>query len=171
MKYDFYKKLYEKNAAFLDSRNVAKKALPIFDKLLTASFFVAYAILCIFVIVTEVSAVQTLPVFFAPLLGLLVASILQLFVDRPRPYSEQGAGITPLVEKKTQGLSFPSRHLTCATVIATACLPYIAPLGIFLYFLSVLLLYTRFSLGLHYPADLLAGGVLGCVCGAFVFLL
>lgn len=171
MKYDLYKKLYEKNATFLNSRSLAKKALPLLDKVLTAICFVAYAILCIFAIVKKFKAVDMLPIFFAPMLGLLTASVLRLFLDRPRPYSEQGAGITPLATKKKSGSSFPSRHLACATVIATTCLPYVAPLGIFLYFTALLLAYIRFALGWHYPTDLLAGVVVGVLCGAFAFLL
>lgn len=171
MKHNLYKKLYEKNLAFLDSRSYAKKLLPTIDKALTGAFFVAYGALCIYAIIKKTSAVDMLPIFFTPMLGLLVVSVLQLMVDRPRPYNEQGANITPLVKKDKQGHSFPSRHLACACVIATTCLPYLMPLGIFLYFLVALLIYTRFSLGLHYPSDLFAGGAIGVVCGFAAFLL
>ena len=171
MKHDFYKKIYEGNANFLSSRSFAKKALPIIDKILTGGFFVAYGVLCLYAITKKTGAVDMLPIFFAPMLGLLVVSALQLLIDKPRPYSENGAGITPLVKKNKEGHSFPSRHIACACVIATTCLPYLMPLGIFLYFLSVLLIYTRFSLGLHYLSDLFAGGILGVLCGLSVFLL
>jgi membrane-associated phospholipid phosphatase len=145
--------------------------MPIIDKILTGVFFAAYGVLCIHAIIKKIGAVDMLPIFFAPMLGLLVVSTLQLLIDRPRPYSEKGAGITPLIKKNKDGHSFPSRHIACACVIATTCLPYLMPLGIFLYFLTVLLIYTRFSLGLHYPSDLFAGGILGVLCGLSVFLL
>ena len=171
MKHELYKKFYERNMNFLNSRSVAKKVLPFLDKLLTGAFFVGYTILLGYAItVKKVSAVDTLPLFFAPIFGLLVVSVLQLAIDRPRPYSEQGANIAPLEKKDKQGHSFPSRHLACAAVIATTCLPYLMPLGIFLYFLTILLSYTRYSLGLHYPTDLIAGNLVGILCGLTVFL-
>lgn len=155
---------------FLNTRSVAKKLLPLLDKILTGAFFVGYAILLGYAIIKKISAVDMLPIFFAPLFGLLAVSVLQLMIDRPRPYSEEGANITPLEKKDKQGYSFPSRHLACAAVIATTCLPYLMPLGIFLYFLSILLSYTRYSLGLHYPTDLIAGNLVGILCGLTVFL-
>ena len=125
MKYDFYKKCYEKNAAFVEKRPALKKALPLFDKGLTALFFLAYIGLCLYALVKNVSGVELMKILFPPLLCLLVVTVLRFTIDKPRPYMAEGAGITPLItKKKGDNQSFPSRHIASATVIATTFLPF-----------------------------------------------
>lgn len=172
MKYD-YKALYEKNAAFFTERPKAKKALKLLNLLLTWLFFVAYALLLIYAtFIDRLPTKELVAILFVPLLCLTVVSVLRLAIDRPRPYEEQGAGITPLFEKKS-GLnkSFPSRHLACATVIAMTFLAHMPIVGGFLLFSALLLAYVRFACGVHYPSDLLAGIGVGVVCGALLFVL
>ena len=110
-------------------------------------------------------------ILFTPLMALLTVSVMRLAIDRPRPYAEDGAGITPLVEKKSDGKSFPSRHLACAAVIAMSFLPYYPIAGAFLLGGSAVLGYIRFALGVHYPSDLVAGMGLGIALGSLIFLL
>ena len=111
-------------------------------------------------------------ILFVPLLTLLTVSVLRLAITRPRPYTEAGAGVTPFIDKKKVDFkSFPSRHLACATVISMVFLPFYPIAGGCLLGASVLLGYIRFATGLHYPSDLLAGGVLGIVLGSFIFIL
>lgn len=172
MKYDFYKKCYEKNAAFVEKRPALKKALPLFDKGLTALFFLAYIGLCLYALVKNVSGVELMKILFPPLLCLLVVTVLRFTIDKPRPYMAEGAGITPLItKKKGDNQSFPSRHIASATVIATTFLPFFPAISITFYCFALLLTYVRFSLGLHYISDLAAGGVLGVVLGLVVYIL
>ncbi len=110
-------------------------------------------------------------IFFLPALALLLVSTLRVAVDRPRPFSEEGAGITPLREKKRGRNSFPSRHVTCAAVIATIFLPFLSAVSATLFLFCIALGYARFALGWHYPSDLLVGGLLGVAVGVFVFFL
>ena len=172
MKYDIYKKCYEKNAAFINSRPALKKALPLLDKALTLFFFLAYAFLIMYALIKKFSAVQLMGVLFPPLACLLVVTVFRLTVEKPRPYTENGANITPFMKKKdSDNSSFPSRHLACAMVIATVFLPHLSMMAGVLYFFAIILAYVRFSAGLHYISDLAAGGLIGLLTGLLIFIL
>ena len=172
MKYD-YVTLYNKSAAFYNARPTAKRALKIGNITLTWLFFACYGILWMYVLDIEpLETMDWIKILFVPLLTLLTVSVLRLAVQRPRPYAEAGAGITPLIEKKkVDDKSFPSRHLACAAVIAMTFLPYYPIAGVFLLGASLLLGYIRFALGLHYPTDLLAGWGIGACLGCLMFVL
>ena len=171
MKLD-YNNLYARNVQFLEKRPLAKKLLPLLSHALTSLFFVAYAGLLIYLFKKDFGAVDRMKAIFAPLTCLLLVTVLRLAIDRPRPYSAEGAGIIPYAQKKGQdNKSFPSRHLACAAVISVTFFPYFLAGGIILSVFAVLLALIRFSLGLHYPTDLLAGLFLGAVCGCIPFFM
>lgn len=172
MKYDFYKKCYEKNTAFIEKRPLFKKALPLLDKGLTIFFFAAYGVLCLYALMKNMSAVELMKILFPPMLCLLVVTVLRITVEKPRPHTENGAGITPLVKKKNgDNQSFPSRHIASAMVIATTFLPFFPAGAIVLYLFTLVLAYVRFALGLHYISDLAAGGVIGLIMGLLTIIL
>ena len=172
MKYD-YVTLYNKNVEFYDAHPIAKRVLKLSNTLFTLLFFICYGVLWLSALfLNPLGATDLIKILFVPLLTLLSVSVMRLAIQRPRPYTENGAGITPLVEKKkADDKSFPSRHLTCAAVIAMVFLPYYPIAGVFLLGGSLLLGYIRFALGLHYPSDLFAGWGLGVAFGSFIFLL
>ncbi len=170
MKYS-YVSLYEKNAAYFRARPNLKKCLPFFDRFLSLAFALAYGAFVLCAIALEYPAEDLVKILFAPALCLFLVSLLRLAVCRPRPYSKQGANITPLYQKKgASDHSFPSRHLACAFVIAATILPYSMGAGVCLTVFGALLAYTRFALGWHYPSDLLGGTVLGALCAIPVFV-
>ena len=149
MKYD-YVTLYNKNVAFYRTRPTAKRALKIGNVMLPWVFFACYGILWVYALFIESwETMDLIKILFVPLLTLLTVSVMRIAIQRPRPYAEEGAGITPMVKKKAEDKSFPSRHLACATVIAMTFLPYYPIAGAFLLGGSVLLGYIRFALGLH----------------------
>ena len=170
MKYS-YVSLYEKNAAFFNARPALKKSLPFFDRFLSLAFALAYLTFVLGKIFLEYPAEDLMKILFSPALCLFLVSLLRLAISRPRPYSEQGANITPLYPKKgATDHSFPSRHLACAFVIAATILPYSIGAGVCLTVFGFALAYTRFALGWHYPSDLLGGAVLGVLCAIPVFV-
>ena len=171
MKYD-YKTLYEKNAAFFNAAPMRKRLLRYADFILAFFFLLAYVMLIGHAAQSKMPTTDFVAILFVPLLGIVLATVLQLAIERYRPYAPQGAAIQPLYKKSgSDKRSFPSRHLTCAFVIATVCLPHIPVLSAVLYLFGLLLGYVRFSLGWHYPSDLFGGAAIGAVCGCLVFLL
>ena len=172
MKYD-YVTLYNKNADFYNAHPTAKRALKLGNLLLPWLFFVCYGVLLAYACFIEpFETMDLIKTLFVPLLALLSVSVMRIAMARPRPYTDAGAGIIPIVEKKkADEKSFPSRHLACATVIAMTFLHFYPIGGIALLGASVLLGYIRFALGLHYPSDLLAGAGLGIALGSLMFVL
>ncbi len=171
MKYN-YQALYNKNAEYLSAHPRRKRIILFYNKWVTYFFFAAYALLWVYGFFEESFTPRDFAkIFIIPVALLLVVTVLRLAIDRARPYSADGAGITPLKEKRGERNSFPSRHLACAAVIATVFLPYLPAVGILLYLLSVGLGYTRFASGWHYPSDLVVGFLLGVAVGVFVFIL
>jgi undecaprenyl-diphosphatase len=91
----------------------------------------------------------------------LVTSLLKHAVRRDRPPTVV-LDPEPLLEVPTTS-SFPSGHTSisfaCAYVISR-----LAPrLTVFVYTLAALIGFSRIYVGVHYPIDVLAGGVLGFV--------
>lgn len=171
MNYD-YKTFYEKNAAFFNGRPRLKKALIKTNTLLTSLFFIAYLLLIGFQLKKDIDLGELSKLIFIPALTLFLVSVLQFTIKRPRPYAADGAGIAPFIKKKKENSSsFPSRHTASAFVIALVFLPYFTAVGIMLLLLSFVMGYIRFALGLHYPSDVVCGGVLGAIIGALIFIL
>lgn len=171
MSYD-YLTLYNKSAAFYNAHPRAKRLLIIGNTFLTLLFFGCYGGLWAYtLLLAPLSIKDMVKILFVPLLALLTVTVLRIAMDRPRPYTESGAGITPLIQKSSTGQSFPSRHLACATVIAMTFLPYYPVMGGALLCLSLALGYTRFATGVHYPSDLVAGWTLGACIGYLIFIL
>jgi len=170
MKYD-YKTLYEKNAAFFKKSPNRLTLLKVLNAGLTWLFAVVYAGLWLYAVKTDGLPTRGLvSLFFAPAFALILVSAMRLGVDRPRPYSEKGANITPLVARKDRdGDSFPSRHIACATAIAMAFLSIQPVFGVLLLLCGLALAYIRFTIGVHYPSDLAVGYVLGILCGITAF--
>lgn len=100
-------------------------------------------------------------------LSAIIANILKYTIDLPRPHE-----IYPFILKLSGGgsPSFPSGHTADAFAFAVAAaLVYrkwflILPCLIW----ATLVGYSRMSLGVHFPSDVLAGALIGAFC-AFVY--
>jgi membrane-associated phospholipid phosphatase len=85
---------------------------------------------------------------------------VKLLVGRPRPVLE---GLPPLGGAPSS-LSFPSAHSTASFAAATA-MTRIDPTAALLFALALAIAVGRPYLGMHYPSDVLGGGVLGVALG------
>ncbi len=169
MKFD-YKSVYEKNAAFYERHPIAKKVLLFSNLALTGVFFLAYFALVIYAAVA-LETKDIIKILAIPALCVALVTLLRILFARPRPYSQAGANITPILHKKSRDKeSFPSRHLACAFVIAAVFFSYLTGAGICLTVLGCVLGYVRFALGVHYPTDLLGGAALGGICGLLLLI-
>ena len=165
-----YLTLYYKNTKFLELHPSLKRFVLLFNACVPHLFGVSYILLWLYgAFEAEFGAIDFLKIACAPAFTLMLVSVLRLAIEKDRPYTEMGAGITPLKEKKEGGSSFPSRHLACAAVISMAFLPYLPIVGALLFLCAVGLGYTRFALGWHYPSDLFVGFAIGFVIGIVPF--
>jgi undecaprenyl-diphosphatase len=93
-------------------------------------------------------------------IALLVAHVLAGIVDRPRPFVAHPVSVH-LFSPHAADPSFPSEHATAAFAIAMAVWLRNRAWGAVLLVLAAILALGRVALGLHYPADVIAGAVLG----------
>ncbi len=171
MKYD-YRKLYTKNREFLEEHGRFKRVVLLVNAYLPYLFTLAYALLLGFgTFGKSITPKELSKLFYLPLTALVLASVLQIAVARPRPYQEEGAAISPLKEKGSRDNSLPSRHVASAAVIAVCTLPHFLFVGLFLLACTLAVGYCRFAVGWHYPLDLFLGFALGTVVGCATFLL
>ena len=88
---------------------------------------------------------------------------------RVRPYE-----VNPLVLAGAAVLdrfSFPSGHTLHALASSLVACAYYPALEVLLWPFTLLTALSRVALGLHYPSDVMAGGVLGaCIAGASFFV-
>ncbi len=105
----------------------------------------------------------------ALLFGLIICNFtLKPLIARPRPYTVEGFEYLRMYEIESEK-SFPSGHSVAAFEIAFsvafATRGRGKKWGIIAYVCAVLIAYSRLYVGVHYPTDVLAGAVIGTVCG------
>lgn len=101
-----------------------------------------------------------------PALALGSCMLLRRILDLPRPY--EVFRFQPLISRDKKGRSCPSNHTTSAVIIAMAFL-YLSPAGGWMLIPAVLVAVSRVCCGVHWPRDVLAGGVLALTCGTVGF--
>ena len=160
-----YVELYEKNTKLYETRPTLRKAVLLFNQYLPFLFLAAYAGFFVYAAFAKLPLKDNFPFFvLLPLCTLAVVSALRLLVSKPRPYSQDGANITPWVNKKgAEYTSCPSRHIACAVAIAFAFFYFSLPIAFVLLVASLILAYCRFTVGVHYPSDMLFGACVPCI--------
>lgn len=103
------------------------------------------------------------------------ASIIRPFVERMRP-SNPDNPISPLVHivdgYRSGAYGFPSCHAanTLALAMFTTLVIRRWSYGVFIFAWAGLQCYSRMYLGVHYPGDLLVGGMMGMALAWLVYL-
>ena len=99
----------------------------------------------------------------------LSAHVLKPLFARPRPCVTL-SNVHLLVGLKTS-FSFPSAHATNFFALATH-FNYFYPKYRWIYFgAAFFVALSRVSVGVHYPLDIIAGGILGAACALFVIFI
>lgn len=159
-----YAKLY----AWFTARPRALWLLRVLNKGLPLAVAAGYAGLLIWLAWAwrqgEMAGAQLLRAVLVPAATFAVETAVRRTVDAPRPY--EMPGFVPLIEKKTKGQAFPSRHAVSAAVIAAAWWRVSPAMGLVMALATVLICVTRVLAGAHRVRDVLAGAALGAMCGA-----
>lgn len=100
--------------------------------------------------------------------ALSAASVIQHVYVHQRPFVLR-ADVILLVPHGADP-SFPSEHTTAAFALATAVAMYRSRVGLILLALASLVGFSRIYVGLHYPADVAVGALLGIAAAFSVWL-
>lgn len=141
-----------------------KKILRIANKSLVVFFVALYLLLAMGCLGTTPAAI--IAYVAATATCFVLAGLLRAWLNMPRPY--EVFDLKPLVPKKDlkSGRSFPSRHTFSAFLIATmAALIFQSFASVVILLLAAALGATRVFEGVHFLRDVIAGAVLGILCG------
>ena len=98
-----------------------------------------------------------------PAVVFVLVSLMRRAINEPRPY--EACGIEKLIDKDTQGKSFPSRHSFSIAVIGMCWLRYVPAAGTLILLASLVMAWARVLAGVHYPRDVVCGLSLGVLVG------
>ena len=94
----------------------------------------------------------------------IVTEVIRFFYHHPRPFAFYG--FVPLVAES--GSSFPSGHMTFLFALATAVWYANRRWGMLYFILSAAVGVARIYVGVHWPLDVLGGGVIGVLCAILI---
>ena len=171
MNTECYKSFYENLTRKIKTSQTVVKAITRTDKILAWGFSLAYPIFLAIVLFSRpFDLLFTANVVGLPALCFLCVTLLRRLIHRPRPYEKTGAGIDPLISKRGENNSMPSRHVASAFVIGTVILTQSTVFGVIALVCASALGFLRFLEGVHYPTDLIVGALLGAAFGSVGFL-
>ena len=144
-----------------------RRMLKLISKTASAIVYAAYVSVCLYLLAKRDTRLIAMVLICG--VPFVLVSLLRKKFNAPRPY--QVLDIDPLIPREKQGCSFPSRHVFSAFIIATALCIVNLPLAIFVALAGCVMMITRVIGGIHFPRDVIAGAIIGIVCGGIGILL
>ena len=108
-----------------------------------------------------------LKAILVPAISFVLVSVFRKMINAPRPYEK--FDISPVIEKDTKGKSFPSRHVFSVFIIAVTIFSSYPVPGILVGLIGVAMAAIRVLGGVHEVRDVVAGALVGLVCGVIGF--
>ncbi len=161
------KETYENMIRSIQSSGILKNIVLICDGVFTKLAYLAYPVLLI--VLAAGRSGELVRAVAVPGISFILLSIFRYLYNAPRPY--EVFGISPVIKKDTKGKSMPSRHVFSIFVIAATVYYFCHPAGIALAAAGIVLAAARVAGGVHFPADVITGAVLGAACGLTGFYL
>lgn len=112
----------------------------------------------------EMGVVIILTLMFTTIIG---ECIIKNLVKRKRPFTNNIKENALLIRKPIT-YSFPSGHTASSFAVAGVFIAYESSLSIYITILAVLITFSRLYLNVHYPSDVLFGGILGMLCSFII---
>lgn len=134
------------------------------------SYFGAYAWI-VFAVLMGVARPRNWPGVYQVILAiglstLLTDTILKPLVGRTRPYVDRAE--VEVIGVKLTNASFPSTHASNAFAGAYAMTRVFPPARAIVWTVAMLASFARVYVGVHYPLDVMFGGLVGLAAAAFV---
>lgn len=106
---------------------------------------------------------------FSLIIGAIIGNlILKNIFDRNRPFIE--LALNPFISPP-YGYSFPSGHSLSSFIGSTFIFKVNRKFGVLTYILAILIAISRVILMVHYPSDVIIGGIIGIIISNLVFSL
>lgn len=167
MKSNMKKEMYESIFQHIKATRYGKQLVALLGMAITGVTAMLYFGVGIYLL-WQGRYIQTVPLVLVPAISFVAVSILRKGINAKRPYEMYD--FTPLIPKDKKGQSFPSRHVFSIFVIAMSISWYCKIIAVVIGIMGIVLAALRVVTGVHFPKDVLAGMILGILCGSLVGL-
>ena len=135
------------------------------NEAITKITYVTYILLVIIKLLT--APLEAVKVLYVAGMPYVILSVFRAVINMKRPYEVHR--FTPLIKRKSNGKSFPSRHVFSIFIIATLLYFQCAWIGIVFFILGVILAIIRVITGVHFWYDVVAGAIIGVVSAVLLW--
>ena len=140
---------------WIKSKPLRIKIVMMLNKSITTFVYAFYPLLILYLVVQEDE--RLLPLLLIPGVSFILVTVLRKRLDK-RPYHYN---YEPILTKKKDGQSFPSRHVFSIFMIAMSVFVLNTMGGVLFLILGCLLALSRVLGGVHFPRDVIAGALMG----------
>lgn len=160
------KEFYERLAKPFRKNPCLATFLRLINRVCTIFVYALY-IISLVILAVKFEWVKLVVIVAVPAIGFVVVTLLRRWLAMPRRFEIWDD--SPLLGEHRPGLSFPSRHVYSAAVIALALGRLWWPVGVAVGIITLLLAVVRVIGGVHFIRDVVAGAAIGLLFGGIGF--